>query len=178
VLFALDAVTMALRRINKELQDITREPPTNCSAGPAGDDMYSWHATILGPADSPYEGGVFQLVVSAFVTVNYAFAFPPRTAICYGQMRPSVRPKGGSDQWHCTNAFKIETPVLLGPCCQQFVSPLLEIIVRSNYEVFVCFVLQITFPADYPFKPPKVRFETKIYHCNINDTGEFVGLGC
>ena len=24
---------------------------------------------------------------------------------------------------------------------------------------------------DYPFKPPKVTLETKIYHCNVNDKG-------
>ena len=82
----------AKKRILNEINELEKEPPENCSAGPINkDNIFEWEGTIIGPSKSPYSGGLFRL--------------------------------------------------------------------------------SIIFPENYPFKPPKIKFLTHIYHPNINSRG-------
>ena len=64
-----------VKRIQKELKELETNPPENCSAGLiTPTNLYNWHATILGPQGSPYEGGVFKLNIK--LEPDYPFKSP------------------------------------------------------------------------------------------------------
>jgi len=65
----------AIKRITRELAEISKDPPTGVSASPASeDDMFKWNVLIQGPKNSPYQGGIFTLLLA--LPTEYPFKPP------------------------------------------------------------------------------------------------------
>ena len=58
------------------LQNLESDPPLNWSVGSFGDDIFKWQATLSGPEDTPYEGGVF------FMDIMFPHDYPYRAPKC------------------------------------------------------------------------------------------------
>ncbi|KAL1479544.1 hypothetical protein MTO96_051756 [Rhipicephalus appendiculatus] len=56
---------MTQTRLLKELHEMTTDPPSNCSAGlKDSGDLFHWQAVIVGPENTPFEGGMFKLSIT------------------------------------------------------------------------------------------------------------------
>eukprot|EP00164_Ancoracysta_twista_P002274 GFYU01003009.1.p1 GENE.GFYU01003009.1~~GFYU01003009.1.p1 ORF type:complete len:153 (+),score=31.56 GFYU01003009.1:129-587(+) len=82
----------AVIRLMNDWKNIRTEPPEGCSSSPLSDDnLFVWEATIFGPADSPWEGGVFSLRLT--FSEQYPEK-PPRIKFITEVFHPNVYPDG------------------------------------------------------------------------------------
>ena len=80
------------RRILKELQDLNKENGDNITASPVNEDnIYKWTATISGPDESPYEGGIFHLEIN--LPDNYPIR-PPQIVFKTKIYHPNISGSG------------------------------------------------------------------------------------
>ena len=63
------------QRLQNEFNNMQKNPLSTISVRlPDESDLYRWEATIFGPDDSPYSGGVFILTIS--LSINWPWSTP------------------------------------------------------------------------------------------------------
>jgi ubiquitin-conjugating enzyme E2 D/E len=81
----------SVKRLQKELQGLQENPIGYVSAAPNDEDMFNWIATIIGPPETPYEGGVFTVLIN--FPSNYPFK-PPKIQFSTPVFHPNINRKG------------------------------------------------------------------------------------
>ncbi|KAI0637389.1 ubiquitin-conjugating enzyme [Trametes polyzona] len=67
----------ALRRIQKELRDITNNPLEGLTVEPNEDNLFEWKCSIKAASNSPYKGGMFHFTLT--LPENFPFKAPSVT---------------------------------------------------------------------------------------------------
>lgn len=93
----------AVQRLLSDLREMHDEPPEGCSAAPVSDsNLFVWNASIIGPNESPWEGGIFSLRLQ--FSEKYP-SEPPRVRFTCEMFHPNVYADGAlcldiiQDQW-------------------------------------------------------------------------------
>eukprot|EP01062_Namystynia_karyoxenos_P035477 TRINITY_DN2597_c0_g1_i2.p1 TRINITY_DN2597_c0_g1~~TRINITY_DN2597_c0_g1_i2.p1 ORF type:complete len:149 (+),score=55.75 TRINITY_DN2597_c0_g1_i2:115-561(+) len=100
-------------RITKETEKLSKEPPEGIVASPAKDNPRYFKIALRGPAQSPYEGGTFQ--IELFLPEEYPMV-PPKVRFMTRIWHPNVDKIGRicldilKDKW--SPALQIRTVLL------------------------------------------------------------------
>ncbi|KAM6500877.1 Ubiquitin-conjugating enzyme/RWD-like protein [Amanita muscaria] len=94
-----------LRRIQKELANIQKNPIKGLTAEPQDDNLFVWKCTIKAAPDSPYKNGTFHFVL----TLPADFPFKPPTVVFKTKIyHPGINDEGAicvpvlRDEWKPT----------------------------------------------------------------------------
>ncbi|GMH33598.1 hypothetical protein BSKO_01432 [Bryopsis sp. KO-2023] len=121
----------AVLRLMSDLKTIKREPPAGVSASPMTEEnLFLWTASIFGPEDTPWEGGIFSLLI--MFHGDYP-AKPPRVRFTSEMFHPNVYQDGNlcmdiiQDQWSpCQDVSTVLTSIqslLMDPNCSSPANP-------------------------------------------------------
>jgi len=93
---------MQISRLRREYESIKEKPSDNISVGPEKEsDLTKWMATIHGPTETPYEGGIFK--VSIDIPSDYPYK-PPKLVFKTKIYHPNISPNGSI----CLDILKTE----------------------------------------------------------------------
>ena len=58
--------TEARRRLMRDFSSLQSDPPQGVSGAPLDSNIMTWQAVIFGPEETPWEGGVFKLLLGKY----------------------------------------------------------------------------------------------------------------